>query len=234
MEGELNLVAGRRVFFTVPGLPIGKKAPHSRVVTPKGKKPFANLYLPPDVRKYEATVKKEAQIAFKEQVGGEPFQGQVKVTIFMFLPWAQSTTKKTLARIEDGLLAPTKKPDCSNVAKSVEDAMNKIVFKDDAHVVDLNVRKRYSDKPRVSVLVTEFVDPEPELLADLPKPKPKAEPVVEEVAERSGPTACGAKSPAECTNHDKKGAPWCVDCLPPGLQKKKNRPKGMIVLGEDQ
>lgn len=32
--------------------------------------------------------------------------------------------------------------------------------------------------------------------------------------------ACGAASLTACPNHDRPGAPWCVDCLPRGLREK--------------
>lgn len=262
MDGQLKLVAGRRVMFTVPGLPKGKERPRARIVTPKGKKPFATMYTPTGTKKYEAEVKAAAQKAMQH----EPFQGPVSVTILIMLPMAKTMTKKRRARIEDGLEACTKKPDTSNVAKAVEDAMNDVVYKDDNQIIYSTIKKDYSDQPRVSVLVTEMVEPEPELLkpptstnadaAGLGKQGDDADVSVRDVGtpadetvggasvreadadidgelSQAATTACGAKSVQTCPNHEIKGAPWCVTCLAPGLRDKKNRPKGMIVIGED-
>ena len=262
MDGQLQLVAGRRVMFTVPGLPKGKERPRARIVTPKGKKPFATMYTPTGTKKYEAEVKDAAQKAMQH----EPFQGPVSVTILIFLPLAKTMTKKRRARIENGLEACTKKPDTSNVAKAVEDAMNDVVYKDDNQIIYSTVKKDWSHEPRVSVLVTEMVEPDPESLhplnstnappeKGLGKQGDDAAPVLDATStegetvrgapavadagmnngesSQAGPTACGAESLATCPNHDKKGAPWCVDCLPPGMRDKSKRPKTMIVLGEE-
>jgi len=212
---------------------------------------MAHIYAAPEQKKFEALVQEAAEAAFKEQAGGEIFQNEVSVTIFQFLPWPKNTTKKELARIESGLAAPTKKPDNSNVAKSVEDAMNKVVFKDDAQVTDLLVRKRFSDKPRISVMITELVEPELPIIAASPKEastpggaknrdddtSSKAvggDAMVKrsQSSQPGKPTACGAASVLMCQNHDKKGGAWCVDCLPAQYADKSKRPKTMVVLGE--
>lgn len=231
-------------------------APRSRAfISKKTKKPMATIYQAPAQKQFEETVAEIAEAAFAEQVGGDPFEGPVNVTMIVFLSWPQATTKKALADIEAGLSAPTKKPDNSNVAKSVEDAMNKIVFKDDAQVVNLLVRKRFSDTPRVAVRVTELTKPTPDLLAaaSLEASTPDganngddapgegvntsgSEDSYEKPSESSqsgNKTACGAESIQTCKNHDTKGAPWCVDCLPPGLRDKSKRPKTLVVLGEE-
>ena len=50
-----------------------------------------------------------------------------------------------------GNLRPTKKPDLDNVAKIILDSLNKIAYDDDSQIVDLHIRKYYSDNPRVLV-----------------------------------------------------------------------------------
>ena len=50
-------------------------------------------------------------------------------------------------------MRPGKKPDLSNVQKAAEDAINGVVFLDDALIVSSYAMKRYSDLPRVEVLV---------------------------------------------------------------------------------
>jgi hypothetical protein len=48
---------------------------------------------------------------------------------------------------------PTTKPDADNVAKLL-DALNKIVWADDAQIVALHVFKHYSDRPRIEIAIT--------------------------------------------------------------------------------
>jgi Holliday junction resolvase RusA-like endonuclease len=54
-----------------------------------------------------------------------------------------------------GFLRPTSRPDTDNYIKSVQDALNGIVWKDDSQVVALIADKWYSDKPRIEIDVRE-------------------------------------------------------------------------------
>lgn len=47
----------------------------------------------------------------------------------------------------------TQRPDADNVAKAALDALNGVVFFDDAQVVTLKAEKRWSDKDQLSVFV---------------------------------------------------------------------------------
>jgi len=48
---------------------------------------------------------------------------------------------------------PTPKPDVLKLARSTEDAMTGIVWKDDSATVTLVLKKRYADKPGVSIYI---------------------------------------------------------------------------------
>lgn len=54
-----------------------------------------------------------------------------------------------------GLLAPATRPDFDNCSKMV-DALNGIVWIDDAQVVTAVIHKRYSDQPRLVIDVRSF------------------------------------------------------------------------------
>jgi Holliday junction resolvase RusA-like endonuclease len=49
---------------------------------------------------------------------------------------------------------PTVKPDALKLARAVEDALTGVVYKDDAQVVEMTIRKVYSTPPRVELAVT--------------------------------------------------------------------------------
>ena len=57
--------------------------------------------------------------------------------------------------MEINSIRPTKKPDCDNVIKAILDSLNQIAYHDDTQVVDLQIRKFYSHKPRVVVTIKE-------------------------------------------------------------------------------
>ena len=53
-------------------------------------------------------------------------------------------------------MVPTKTPDWENIAKSVCDAFNGIVWDDDCQIVDAHVTKRFGEEPCVICIVTEL------------------------------------------------------------------------------
>lgn len=65
--------------------------------------------------------------------------------------------KKYKARLEDGFsheqLYEAVKPDWDNIGKIVCDSLNLVAYHDDSAVVDAQVRKFYSETPRVDVMI---------------------------------------------------------------------------------
>lgn len=77
------------------------------------------------------------------------------------MPIPKRFTKIQRAQVQSGDLRPAKKPDCSNIVKGIEDALNGMIWKDDAQIVTLIVRKWYSESPRAIVEVTPLEREEP-------------------------------------------------------------------------
>ena len=50
-------------------------------------------------------------------------------------------------------IRPMKKPDNDNVVKIIQDALNLVAYHDDVQIVDCQLRKFYSDRPRVEVTI---------------------------------------------------------------------------------
>lgn len=128
------------------GAPRGKERPR---LTKLG-----HAYTPENTRNYEAALKFAAQ-----QVMGDrpPLDGPLSVLIDVAVPIPQSWSKKNRVAALCGALFPTKKPDWDNFAKVI-DALNLVVWIDDAQVVDGRVRKRYSEKPGMTIRVERAVD----------------------------------------------------------------------------
>lgn len=70
----------------------------------------------------------------KEPVG-------VKITACFAIPKSYTKTEKEMCR--SGETLPTKKPDADNIEKIVFDAMNGLVYLDDAQICENLTRKRY-------------------------------------------------------------------------------------------
>ena len=132
--------------FVVPGCPVGKGRP--RFVRATGR-----TYTPEKTVRYENFV----GICYMEQVGKPPIPAgfPLRMTINIFQQIPKSVSKKKREQMLQGIVRPTKKPDCSNVQKAVEDGINKIAYADDSQIVETQVFKYYSDTPRVEVEIQE-------------------------------------------------------------------------------
>ena len=75
----------------------------------------------------------------------------MRIIAYMRIPNSTSKKKKNLMR--RGMIRPTKKPDIDNIFKVVADALNGVAYPDDKSIVDCQVRKFYSDRPRLMVIV---------------------------------------------------------------------------------
>lgn len=85
-----------------------------------------------------------------------PILGPVVLELVFEWPWRKGEAKKVRAR---GRIPMVSKPDCSNIAKTIEDRLVALRFiEDDAHVVDLQTRKWWGDTPGIFVRITPFGD----------------------------------------------------------------------------
>lgn len=75
------------------------------------------------------------------------------IDVHMSIP--KSYSKKMYERALNDEIRPTVKPDCDNIAKNINDALNGIVYPDDKQIVSLTVNKIYSDSEFVKVTIEE-------------------------------------------------------------------------------
>ena len=135
--------------FFIPQEPRGKGSVRASVVGG-----HARAYQDAKSRSYEAVA---AFFAREAMSGRPPLENDVCVDLVahMGIPTSWSARKRSAALA--GAVRPVRRPDLSNVAKSVEDSMNGIVFRDDALIVRLVVAKVFSETPGVAVTVREWV-----------------------------------------------------------------------------
>ena len=132
--------------FMVPGEPVGKGRP--RVVRRGG---FTQTYTPEKTASYENLVKLE----FQRQGGRMLKDGPVFLSIQAWYGIPKSVSKRKREAMMGGLIRPTRKPDCDNVAKVIADALNGLAWRDDSQVVSLLVVKRFGEEPGVEVTIEE-------------------------------------------------------------------------------
>ena len=113
---------------------------------------YVQTYDPAKCRDYKDYIRRLASECYKDK----PLDGAVEVKILIHRHTPKSFGKTKMAMALAGALRPTTKPDIENLSKGILDALNGIVWRDDAQIVRLEVEKWYSDQPRAEVLVCEL------------------------------------------------------------------------------
>ena len=134
--------------FTIPGTPFGKQRPR---VVHNGN--FSEAYTPKETVSYENLVK----TSYSDIARGRKFQddAMLDVRIIAYYPVPKSVSKKKRKEMLEHKIRPTKKPDWDNIGKIICDSLNQIAYRDDAQIVDSQVRKFYSENARVEVIIKE-------------------------------------------------------------------------------
>ena len=138
---KLAKIKTNAISFVVPGHAV----PFARTRINKG----GALFTPTKQRSYEGVIK---TFALKAMDGQPPMKGPIHLIIRAdyLIPGSWSKKKRAGAEWKES------KPDADNIAKIFKDAMNKIVFEDDAQVAYLIVQKKYGIFARVTVSVMEL------------------------------------------------------------------------------
>lgn len=136
------------VSFEIPGNPVAK----GRARAFKQGNYIAH-YTPEKTVNYENLVK---MVAVQDMKGKQLISGPVSMVISLFFQIPESWSNKKRLSALNGTVRPTVKPDLDNCCKVVADALNGVVWHDDKQVVEVVVKKFYSDRPRANVLITEL------------------------------------------------------------------------------
>lgn len=136
----------RLIKFSVPGQPFGKQRPKfSRA------EKYVKTYTPGETVSYENLVKLMYRQVAKGKMFSEDAALDVRIIAYYEIP--KSVSKKKRKLMLEHKIRPTKKPDWDNIGKIICDSLNKVAYHDDAAVVDAQVRKFYSENPRVDVSI---------------------------------------------------------------------------------
>lgn len=129
-------------------------------VKPMAKQSFrttrsGNKYLDPSVIKYRKAIRNMAIAQMRNQKA-EKIEGAVNMNIIYAFRRPQSLSKKERSEIDGGKTVPkTTKPDIDNLTKAILDALNGIVWKDDAQVTQIKIQKVWSSKDQIEVEIWE-------------------------------------------------------------------------------
>lgn len=124
---------------------------------PKGRPRFSKVggfmrsYTPKKTSDYETEVRTQAQTVMTR----EPLETPVAVYLYFRLPIPRSHSKKRQEACLNGSERPIKKPDIDNLAKSVLDGLNGVIWRDDSQIVSLHLTKVYARNPGIDMLIRE-------------------------------------------------------------------------------
>lgn len=125
-------------------------------VVPKGRPRFTRqgrTYTPKKTHDYESEV---AMMAKSAMGSSDPLETPVAVYVYVNMPVPQSYSAKRREACLNGIERPTKKTgDLDNMVKTILDAMNGIVYKDDSQIVSLHATKRYDSIASAHICVKE-------------------------------------------------------------------------------
>lgn len=126
---------------------------------PKGRPRFACMgkhvrtYTPTTTAEFEQKIR----IAARSSINPMPkFDGPLSVSIVFGMPVPKSWPRKAREDALRGVLMPKARPDIDNLEKAVLDALNGLLWVDDAQVVRKIGEKRYVEEPFVEVSVEEI------------------------------------------------------------------------------
>lgn len=110
------------------------------------------MYDPEKVKNFKKGLHQLAKMSYKD----DPLDGQLEVDVWFYRQVQKSLSKIERARRLSGEHRPTVKSDLDNYIKSTLDALNGILWTDDARIVDLHAHKYYSDDPHIEITVKEL------------------------------------------------------------------------------
>lgn len=150
----INMVEGeamKSIRFSIPGQPMGKQRPR---VVHNGS--FSRAFTPKETVSYENLVR----VMYREAAKGKRFvdEDMLDVRVIAYYSIPKSTSKKKRKLMLEHKIRPGKKPDWDNIGKIICDSLNTVAYRDDSSIVDAQVRKFYSENPRVDVTIRR-IDP---------------------------------------------------------------------------
>lgn len=125
------------------GEPRGKERP--RVAN-------GHAYTPQKTKDYEHDMQTAwMSIGCKRNV----YHGYVQMKVVAFFRIPKSAKKADRARMLEGDIRPTRRPDVDNILKIVSDSLQGYAYEDDKQINAMMIEKLYSDEPRVEVWLTD-------------------------------------------------------------------------------
>lgn len=141
-------LGGMTITLVVNGEPVAQGRPR---FSTHGK--FVKAYDPQKSAGYKNLIQAYTQDVYKKVPDFKPFDSAIMVSIKVFRSIPKSLSKKARQAAAEGSLKPTTRPDVDNYIKGILDALNGVLWKDDARISYLSCEKLYSEQPRIEVKI---------------------------------------------------------------------------------
>ncbi|MHC9537733.1 RusA family crossover junction endodeoxyribonuclease [Dellaglioa sp. BT-FLS60] len=119
---------------------------------PKFNSRTKRAYDPKESKNYKRMAAGKARLMYRDELINYP----IRVEIDVYRRNQKGTSKKQIDLRERKLVLPIVKPDATNYAKGIEDALTGIVWEDDNLIVESETKKYYSVNPRIEVRIIEI------------------------------------------------------------------------------
>ena len=112
-------------------------------------------YTPRDVKQYARDIQYSFYAKYPTWLPSMFFEKPLRAEIEVYIKMPKSFSKTKKQRAIAGEIRPLIKPDVDNCTKNIFDALNGIVYPDDKQIVELSVKKFYSETEFVKVRIME-------------------------------------------------------------------------------
>lgn len=113
-------------------------------------------YTPRDVKQYARDIQYSFAAKYPTWLPSMFFEKPLKAEIEVYKKMPQSFSKIKKQRAIAGEIRPLVEPDCDNISKNILDALNGVVYPDDKQIVELSVKKFYSETEFVKVRIEDL------------------------------------------------------------------------------
>lgn len=117
---------------------------------------FGHKYTPRDIKQYARDIQYSFYAKYPKWLPSMFFEKPLRAEIEVYIKMPQSFSKIKKQRAVAGEIRPLIKPDVDNCTKNIFDALNGIVYPDDKQIVELSVKKFYSETEFVKVRIEEI------------------------------------------------------------------------------
>ena len=114
---------------------------------------FVKAFDPKKSVDYKNLIKAYTKDVYANMPSFKPFDDAISIDVNVFRNIPKSFSKKAREAALAALIRPTTRPDGDNYLKGVLDALNGILWTDDARIVDMSCHKYYSEHPRLEVTI---------------------------------------------------------------------------------